>query len=262
MLHEKLHLHAVQGTARQLEVSLARDEAELRTAQRLRYEVFVKELGATGPLVDHAARLERDALDPYCDHLLLKERDTGRVVGVYRLMRADQAAAAGGFYSDREYDLGPLLASGRKLLELGRSCLHPDVRGGAGLQVLWLGLAGYVARHQIDLLFGVGSFQGTDARALAQPLSLLHHRHLAPRRLRVKAREDAFQNMNLLAEEAIDRKAAMLQVPGLIRSYLRLGGYVGQGAFVDHAFNTTDVCLMLDTARLNPRQARLYGAPA
>ncbi|MEM1074740.1 MAG: GNAT family N-acyltransferase [Pseudomonadota bacterium] len=246
------------NTTDKFEVSLAQSAEALEAAQRLRYEVFVEELGGGGPLVDHDARLERDRFDPFFDHLVVRDLSTDRTVGVYRLMRAEQARAAGGFYSEAEYDLSPLLASGRNVLELGRSCLHRDYRGGFALYHLWTGLAAYVADHGIELLFGVASFHGTDIAQLAAPLSLLHHRHLAPENLRVRARADAFQRMDLIEETDLDRRAAMLQIPSLIKAYLRLGGCVGEGAYVDHAFNTTDVCLTLDTARLNTRQARRY----
>jgi len=239
-------------------VKLAETEAELHAAQRLRYDVFVRELGGGGDLVDHAAGLEQDRFDPYFDHMILTEKDSAEVVGVYRLLRGCQAQAAGGFYSEGEYDLAPLKASGKRLLELGRSCLHRDYRGGTAMHWLWRGLADYVARHRIDVLFGVASFHGTDTAQLAAPLSLLHHRHLAPPDLRVRARAASFQPMDLIAEEALDRRAAMVQVPSLIKAYLRLGGCVGEGAFVDHKFNTTDVCLIMDTAQMNARQAKIY----
>ncbi|MEO0936565.1 MAG: GNAT family N-acyltransferase [Pseudomonadota bacterium] len=237
-------------------VALAGSEAELRAAQRLRYDVFVDELGGDGPLVDHDARLERDRFDPFFDHLLLHDDAAGHVVGVYRIMGQEAAARAGQFYSEDEYDLAPLHASGRRLLELGRSCLHKDYRGGAGMMHLWSALAAYVAERQIDILFGTASFHGTDTGALAAPLSLLHHRHLAPEALRVRARSGTA--MDLMPEDQIDRRAAMRAVPSLIKAYLRLGGTVGEGAFIDHAFNTTDVCLVMDIAALNVRQRAIY----
>ncbi|WP_409202429.1 GNAT family N-acetyltransferase [Sulfitobacter sp. S190] len=244
-------------------VKLAETDAELRAAQRLRYDVFVDELGGDGAMVDHDARLERDRFDPFFDHMILSETGSEAVIGVYRLLRGDMALRAGGFYSEAEYDLGPLRSCGRPVLELGRSCLHPDFRGGMAMHRLWEGLADYVARHRIEILFGVASFHGTDPEKLAAPLSLLHHRHLAPPGLRVRAQDDAFQRMDLIAPENLDRRAAMLQVPSLIKAYLRLGGYVGEGAYIDYAFNTTDVCLVMDTAQMNDRQARRYrGAPA
>lgn len=245
-------------------VRLARTEDDLRAAQRLRYDVFVKELGGGGPMVDHAQGLERDRFDAFVDHLLLCDKGDGRVVGVYRLLRQCQAAQAGQFYSADEFDLAPLINSGRSLLELGRSCLHPSVRGGMALPTLWSGLAQYIATHGIEILFGVASFHGTDTQALAAPLSLLQHRHLAPQNMRVRSRDLVELNRKILPEAQIDRRLAMRQVPSLIKAYLRLGGWVGQGAFVDHAFNTTDICLVLDTTLLNPDQARFYrgqGAP-
>ncbi|MGC3940630.1 GNAT family N-acetyltransferase [Roseobacter sp. EG26] len=242
-------------------VRLAETAADLQAAQRLRYSVFVEELGGGGALVDHQERLEKDRFDPFFDHLLLTDHRQDAVVGVYRVMRRDQAEAAGQFYSADEYDLSVLLASDRSLLELGRSCLHPDYRGGMAMYHLWHGLAQYIAKHEIEVLFGVASFHGTDIAQLAEPLSLLHHRHLAPEDLRVRAQAAAFQNMDVVPEGELDTRAAMLAVPALIKAYLRLGGFVGEGAYIDHSFNTTDVCLILDTARMNERQARLYQGP-
>lgn len=240
-------------------VKMVETPEELRAAQRLRYDVFVKELGGGGVLVDHEQRIERDRFDPYFDHMILMEKGRDDVIGVYRLLRGTQADAAGGFYSESEFDLSLLKSSDRNLLELGRSCLHPAYRGGTAMHVLWSGLADYVAEHQIEILFGAASFHGTNLNKLAGPLSLLHHRHLAPQSLRVRAREAVFQSMDLIAEKDLDRAAAMVQVPSLIKAYLRLGGCVGEGAFVDHVFNTTDVCLIMDTAQMNARQARIYG---
>ena len=130
------------------------------------------------------------------------------------------------------------------------------------MYMLWSALAAYIQERGIEVLFGVASFHGTDVAALAQPLSFLHHRHLAPADLRVRAVQGAHQPMDLIAPEAIDRKAALSQLPALIKAYLRIGGYVGDGAFVDHPFNTTDVCLVLDVARMDPRHRALYAKDA
>lgn len=239
-------------------IALASDEDELRAAQALRYRIFAKELGAAGPGVDHSAGLERDRFDPYCDHMLLYDDAIGEVVGVYRLIRDDHARAAGGFYSESEYDLQPLKSAGRSLMELGRSCLRAEYRGGAAMYHLWNGLAQYVGEHGVDVLFGVASFKGTDAQALAAPLSLLHHKHLAPEDIRPVVRKPHGVAMDLMAEDQIDRRRTMLDIPALIKGYLRLGGQVGQGAWIDHAFNTTDICLVLDTAALSARQQQIY----
>lgn len=238
-------------------VYLATTDADLRAAQALRYEVFVAEMGADGAHIDHEEALEKDGYDAFCDHMLIAETGSDRVVGVYRLLRCDQAKAAGGFYSQSEYDLTPLTSSGRKLLELGRSCLHPDFRGGTALMHLWAGLSDYVMRHNIEVLFGVASFPGKDLQALAGSLSALHYNYLAPEPLRCRSRR--YQPMNILPADEFDRRAAMINCPALIKAYLRLGGVVGDGAYIDEAFNTTDVCMILDTARMSARQKRMYG---
>lgn len=242
---------------------LAQDDRDLRAAQRLRYEVFAQELGATVALADHDARLERDEFDPYFDHLLLIDphrsaEDLQDVVGVYRLLPSDRLAITGRFYSESEFDLTALKATGRKLLELGRSCVHADYRGGTAMLLLWNALADYVLEHGIEVLFGAASFHGTDMVALAQPLSYLQHFHLAPPELRVITRAAQAAQIALIPQDKLDRKAAMLATPALIKAYLRLGGYVGQGAWVDHAFNTTDVCLVMDTAQMSAKHRDFY----
>ncbi len=247
---------------------LATSESDLLGAQRLRYRVFVEELGGDGDLVDHAGRFERDAFDPYYDHMVLidprrDEATLDHVIGVYRLLPGDRRARMGRFYCESEYDLSPLEASGRKLLELGRSCVEPANRGGAALFQLWQGLGAYVTERQIEVLFGVASFHGTDIDALRAPLSLLHHRHLAPEELRVRAIGDGAVALDLMPEAEIDRPAAMRTVPALIKSYLRLGGCIGEGAYVDRAFNTTDICLVMDVSHIGEKQRSVYaGAPA
>ena len=237
------------------ELTLARTTDDLKAAQRLRYRVFVEELGASGPMVDHAARLEQDEFDAVCDHLVLidRRRPMGdHVVAAYRLLPGDRVGR-GAFYSEAEYDLTPLRESGRRLLELGRSCVDQAHRGGPAMLMMWNGLAGYVLDQGIDLMFGVASFHGTDVGALAQPLAWLHHHHLAPPALRVKARAPQGVTLNQLGADQIDRKRAVAAMPSLLRAYLRLGGVVGDGAFVDREFNTVDVCLIMDTGQLSAR---------
>lgn len=246
-----------------LTLRLAESEADLRAAQRLRYRVFVEELGASGPLIDHDARIERDAYDAIFDHLLLIDSridasSGDHVVGAYRLLPSDRLGAEGRFYSEEEYDLGPLRATGRKLLELGRTCVHPDYRGGAAMLLLWNGLADYVLERGIEVMFGPASFHGTDVKALAEPLSWLHHHHLAPSDLRVTARAESRAEMNMIAKGDLDRRRALSAMPALIKAYLRLGGYVGEGAFIDRPFNTTDVCLLMDTATMSARHRNFY----
>ena len=249
-----------------LTLVLAKAQDDLRAAERLRYQVFVEELGGDGPGVDHEGRFERDRFDPFFDHLVLIDEtrsraDLDHVVGVYRLLRGDRLDECGQFYSEDEYDLSVLKSSGRRLLELGRSCVHPDYRRGIALPMLWEGLADYVRAHQIEVMFGVASLRGTDIAALKEPLAHLYHAHLAPPELRARALDTVYQDMKLMPADQIDRVAAMRQVPALIKAYLRVGGFVGDGAFVDHAFNTTDVCLVVDTARMSESVKARYGEP-
>lgn len=254
----------MQPTENRYAVRLARDARDVEAAQRLRYRVFVEELGGDGPLVDHERRLEKDRFDPFFEHMVLVDTTQSadsleHVLGVYRLMTQEAATRAGGFYSQDEYDLQPLQASGRPLLELGRSCVAPELRGSAALLLLWQGLGAYVMDRGIELLFGVASFHGTDTAALAQPLSFLHHNHLAPEGMRPRAQATSFAAMDVLPADQVNRAEALRALPSLLKSYLRLGGVVGEGAFVDHAFNTTDVMVVMDTATLSQRQRALYG---
>lgn len=245
------------------ELRLADGPLDLRSAQRLRYDVFVRELGGDGDLVDHAQGLERDAFDPFYDHLILVDpridpATERHVIGVYRLLTGARAAEVGQFYSEAEYDLTVLKSSGRRLLELGRSCVHADFRGGTAMYHLWNGLADYVLERGIEVMFGVASFHGVDLAALRMPLAYLHHHHLAPEALRVRVQPAHFQTMDLMPKAEVNRVAAMAATPALIKAYLRLGGFVGEGAFVDVTFNTTDVCLMMDTARMSAKHRSFY----
>lgn len=243
-----------------LRVRLARSPEDLFSAQRLRYRVFIQEMGGDGPLVDHQQGLERDELDPIFDHLLLIDEarpveELDYVVGAYRLLPDTRLAQAGHFYCDNEFDLSPLRHSGRRLLELGRSCIDARYRGGIGMLQMWQGLADYVLRNNIEILFGAASFPDDNPARWVQSLSWLHHEHLAPEQLRVKARYP--ESFMPLAPELIDRKQAAQQTPALIRGYLRLGGCVGEGVFVDSSFRTTDVCIILDTSKLTAQARNL-----
>lgn len=244
-----------------LHVKFAQGKNDIRQVQSLRYEVFVKELGAAGATVDHIAQRECDEFDAVAQHLMLLDQNRpshSQIVGTYRLIDAAAAQQIGGFYSDHEFDLTPLIESKKTVLELGRSCLRQEYRGGSGVYEMWSALARYVDAQKIDILFGVASFHGTDLAALAQPLSVLYQNYRAPRDLDVKARAPHAVKMNILPPEAIDRRHAMQKVPALIKGYLRLGGFVASEAWVDHAFNTVDVCLILDCARVKPNLKHLY----
>ena len=245
-------------------VKLAETEAEREAAQRLRYRVFVEEMGAHASPEEAAERREWDDFDPYFDHLILLSLDPAiadpldRVVGVYRLMRSEVAEAGPGFYGASEYDLSPIAGAGRASVELGRSCVAPEHRGGPAMHLLWNGLASYVLEREIELLFGVASFHGTDPAPLAEALAYLHHEHLAPPDLRVRAQPAHYLDMNLMQRAEIDAPRALQAIPALIKAYLRLGGFVGDGAVLDHQFNTTDVCIVVKTELITEKYYRHY----
>ncbi len=244
-------------------VKLAATEAERAGAERLRYRVFVEEMGARAGPEQHAARREWDRHDAQADHLIVQDRQAAgdaleRVVGTYRLIPGAAAERGAGFYGEREYDLRPLKASGRAVLELGRSCVAPEHRSGPAMHLLWNALAGYVLERGIEILFGTASFPGRDPHPFGEALAHLHHSHLAPPDLRVKALPDRRVAMDLMPPEAVDPVRAMAAVPPLIKAYLRLGGFVGDGAVVDEAFNTVDVCVLMDTGRMVARYRSFY----
>ncbi len=234
-----------------LGVRLARTGDEIDAAQRLRYQIFYNEMAAR-PTPEMAARArDFDRYDDICDHLLVIDHDRGDgpegVVGTYRLIRRSAAATAGAFYSAAEYDIGRLEAYPGEILELGRSCVDVAYRTRGTMQLLWRGIAAYVWEHNIKVMFGCGSLPGTDPRALALPLSYLYFNHLAPEPLRPVALPGLYADMRLMAPGDIDKRAALNELPPLIKGYLRLGGFVGDGAVIDHQFNTTDVCFVVKT---------------
>ncbi len=243
---------------------LAETEEDLRAAQRLRYAVFVEELGAETSPENHAARLEGDAYDSFCEHLILIDEEAppedplDKVVGVYRLLRGSAARKGPGFYSANEFDLSPLDSYPRETLEMGRSCVAKPYRGGSAMQLLWMGLAQYIDMHGIGLLTGSASFHGSDPQAVAGPLSYLHQRKLAPPELRPRAWARHFTPMDILPPDQVDPVAAVKAMPTLIKGYLRAGGLVGDGAYVDHAFNTVDVCFVVETSQIANRYRNFY----
>lgn len=246
------------------QVRLAEGADEVAAAQRLRYRVFVEELGAEATAEQREARREYDAFDAWFDHLILIDlAEAGndpldRVVGAYRLLRDDVARSGPGFYGASEYDLGPITRDGRRSLELGRSCVAKEHRGGPGMHLLWNALAEYVLARDIEILFGVASFPGADPAPYAEALAYLNRRHLAPVDLRVRAHPEAFVAMEFPDIREIDDKRAQRLIPPLIKAYLRLGGWVGEGAFIDHRFNTVDVCVVMDTTRMTERYRAFY----
>lgn len=245
-----------------LGVRIAISAEEIDAAQALRYRIFYGEMGAHADDVTAASLRDSDAFDPVADHLLVLDHNLGEgasaVVGTYRLIRRQAAAKVGGFYSASEYDVTPLVSRPGPVLELGRSCVDSQYRGRPTMQLLWGGIAAYVAKHNIEVMFGCASLPGVDPDALAVPLTYLYADHLAPEELRPRAVPERFVDMNRMDPALIDRRAALADLPPLIKGYLRLGGFVGDGAVIDPQFNTTDVCVVVMTDRVTDKYFRHF----
>lgn len=249
-----------------LEVTLAESTADVDAALSLRFRVFYEEMGARPSPEMAGRRQDFDAFDPVADHLLVLDHSRSdrmdRVVGCYRLMRRDHAEKAGRFYTADEFDIAPILSAGRNVMELGRSCVDASHRNRATMQLLWRGIAAYVYRYDIDLMFGCASLPGTDPDVLAPQLSYLHHFHLAPEEMRPRALPDRYSPMNLMPPDRIDARRVMGALPPLVKGYMRLGGFFGDGAVVDHQFNTTDVCVIVKTDLVGEKYHRHYDRSA
>ncbi|MGW1596338.1 GNAT family N-acetyltransferase [Streptomyces sp. NPDC002343] len=230
-------------------VTLARDEADVRAAQRLRHDVFAGEMGAllTGPEPGH----DIDAFDAYCDHLLVREETTGQVVGTYRLLPPERAAVAGRLYSDGEFDLAALDPIRSQLVEVGRSCVHPGHRDGAVIGLIWAGIARYMTDRGHAWLAGCCSVPLADGGALAAGTwQRVRERHLAPEEFRVRP---------LLPWTApAGAPAARTELPALLRGYLRLGAWVCGAPAHDPDFGVADLYVLLSMRRVDPRYLRHF----
>jgi len=245
-----------------LGVRIATSAAEIDAVQALRFRVFYGEMGAAPSAVVAAAGRDFDGFDEVADHLLVVDHDIGDgpegVVGTYRLIREDAAARAGRFYSADEYDIGPVVSFPGRVLELGRSCVDAAYRNRAVMQLLWRGIAAYVFHHGIDLMFGCASLPGTNPDDLAEELTYLYENHLAPPALRLRALPERYVEMRRLPPGAFDPRRVLGRLPPLIKGYLRLGGFVGDGAVVDYQFNTTDVAVVVQTDLVTDKYYRHY----
>jgi putative hemolysin len=254
-----------------LEVRLAQDKRDVKRAQKLRYKVFYKDGTAIADAATMLARRDKDAFDKICDHLLVvdhaaKPTLSGRqpVVGTYRLLRHEAAMQNGGFYTDSEFDLSAMIErhAGLRFLELGRSCVLPRYRNKRTVELLWQGIWSYVRQNNFDVMIGCASFEGTDPDRLALPLSFLHHNARAPDAWRARAHPSRYVEMNRMAKDAIDTKAALRALPPLIKGYLRIGAMIGDGAVIDHQFGTTDVLIVMPVTSIGARYIEHFSADA
>lgn len=262
---------ATLGRLGALEVRLAEGKRDVKRAQKLRYRVFYKDGSAIADAATLLARRDKDAFDRICDHLMVidhavKPSMSGKqpVVGTYRLLRQEVAESHGGFYTEDEFDISGLIDRHPDLrfLELGRSCVLPRYRNKRTVELLWHGIWTYVRQHRLDVMIGCASFEGTDPERLALPLSFLHHYAQAPEAWRASAHPSRRVEMNRMAKEAINPKAALHELPPLIKGYLRLGATIGDGAVIDHQFGTTDVLIVMPVSAISARYIEHFGIDA
>lgn len=259
------------GRLGSLEVRLATSRDDIKRAQKLRYKVFYRDGTAIADAPTLLARRDKDMFDKICDHVLVIDHDApltrrGKqpVVGTYRLLRQEIAQSHGGFYTGEEFDIAALIERHRNLrfLELGRSCVLPAYRTKRTVELLWHGIWSYVRRHRMDVMIGCASLPGTDPDRLALPLSFLHHYAAAPDEWRARAHHSRYVDMNRMAKDAVDAKAALRELPPLIKGYLRLGAFIGDGAVIDHQFGTTDVLVVMPVAAIASRYIGHFGMDA
>lgn len=230
-------------------VTLARDEADVRAAQRLRHDVFAGEMGAL--LSTPQPGYDIDAFDAYCDHLLVRDTVTDQVVGTYRLLPPERAAVAGRLYSESEFDLGPLAGIRSGLVEVGRSCVHPDHRDGAVIGLIWAGIARYMVDGGHEWLAGCCSIPLADGGTLAAGAwDRVQAKYLAPEEYRVRP---------LLPWSADGvARPERTELPPLLRGYLRLGAWVCAEPAHDPDFGVADLYVLLSMRRVNPRYLRHF----
>lgn len=241
-----------------LEVKLADTPQEIDAAQILRYRIFYEDMGATPTKQGRLLKRDIDPYDYVCDHLIIidKEKSTEQnpcVVGTYRLLRGNIAAVTTGLYSENEFDFSNFTYAPDEILELGRSCIDSQYRRRGAMQLLWRGIAEYLNLYNIKVMLGCGSIHGTDIDEAKRVLSYLYHHHLAPKTIRPKALKDRYISMNLMKKSTLDIKQVQSELPPLLKGYLRVGGYVGEGAVIDHQFNTIDVCIIVETENVTDK---------
>ena len=252
-----------------LETRLARNEREIDAAQSVRYRVFVEEMKARLPAEAMRRKRDIDAWDSVCDHLLVLDKaiegdSEDQIVGTYRLLRQEIALANNGFYSASEFDIVGLVARhpGKRFMELGRSCVLPEYRTKRTVELLWQGNWAYAVKHRMDAMIGCASFPGVQPEAHALALSFLHHNCVAKGEWEASALPELYHEMDLVPAEALNARKALNAMPPLIKGYMRLGAMFGSGAVVDHAFNTTDVLVVLPVSSIAGRYISYYGGEA
>ncbi|MDR1009363.1 MAG: GNAT family N-acetyltransferase [Rickettsiales bacterium] len=253
-----------------LEVRLAKTPAEILAAQRLRYHVFFEEDGVTNTtragdtaIPTHGEKIDIDEFDAVCDHLIAIDLTTNRpaeqsIVGTYRLMRKEGRAKIGKWYSETEFNVEKFNTLEGEILELGRSCVAKSHRNRLTMQMMWNALAAYMFDYKIELMFGCGTFLGTNPDEYADALSYLYYNHVETGAMKISAKGENARPMNLLPKDEIDEAKAMAQMPTMIKGYIRIGARISDSCWIDWGFNGFDVCIIFETKNLRADYLKHY----
>ena len=240
------------------EIKITRDKNEIEEAQKLRFEVFNLEMGK-GLASSYERGLDVDDYDPLCEHLIVRDLESNRVAGTYRLLLGSEAKKHFGFYSEREFNLEQIKKLGDQALELGRSCAHKDYRDRALIPLMWEAIAHYVKSHRVRYLFGCASLYTTDPREVSESFALLKAKYYAPEGHRVFLLPGkSFPNLNKEAQ-VDDEQALFSRLSSLVKGYLRVGALVCGPPAIDPEFGTSDFFLLLDMNNLSTEYLRRFG---
>ena len=242
-------------------IKLVQTKSELKQAQALRYSVFYKEKRAKATLQKKIIKLDYDKIDKFADHLIVVDKNTkNKVVGTYRLIRGDVAELFGGFYSSSEFNLENIINNyqNKHILELGRSCVHQKYRNGSIMNLLWKAIAEYVKLFDIKVLIGCASFSGIDPLKYTEELSYLRVNFSLPKKFSIKSYDNNIYPAFKLNDKNLNQLRTFAKLPPLIKGYLRVGGKVSDSFFVDHNFNTIDLCIVVRTNDIDKKYKKKY----
>lgn len=245
-------------------IKLVENKSELKSAQSLRYSVFYKERNAKPSLSKKIIKLDYDSIDHFAHHLIVidktRKKSSNQIVGTYRLLKGDFARQLGGFYTSSEFDLTNIIKIYRdnQILELGRSCIHKDYRNRNIMSLIWKVIARYINLYDIKILFGCASFPGIDVFKFSEQLFFLRDNFSLPNDLSVKSLDKDIFSIDTFKIKKVDMISTFLKLPPLIKGYLRVGGKVSDSYFVDHQFNTIDLCIAVKTENIDYKYKKKY----
>ena len=260
---EDFNFNTINISVGDLEVRLAENNLEIDAAQALRYKVFFEEMKAQPNKKQKKLKRDFDDFDYYFDHILVIDHKkpgkiSDKVIGTYRLNRGNYKGKENFFYTSDEFNLDKLINYNGNILELGRSCVDKNYRNGKTMQLLWTFIAQYVLKYDIKIMFGCASFPGINVGTHKAALSYMYKKYLAPKSLRPIAIQDRYINMEDKSAFDANFRNFITSIPPLIKGYIRLGAFVGDGAVIDHDFNTIDVCIVLPTEKIASRYMEHY----